>query len=132
MDTESSSTPAPDQAPADPMRSYDVAAFRFTIALDVAATSAPFATELVLGICRELANLAVNPLGGKALHDAMGGRLLNLLCFNDPTPCTEPINPQEVMAMRAMVEQLQAGDPAALQQLFGGLAPAAETNGGAE
>jgi len=120
MDNESPSTPAPTEAP-DPMASYDVPAYRFTIALDVRASSPAFATELVLGICRELANLAVNPLGGAALHDAIGGRMLNLLCFNDPTPCTEPINPQEVMAMRAMVEQLQAGDGSALQALFGGL-----------
>jgi hypothetical protein len=107
----------------DAQAAYQVPAFRFTISLDVAAGNATIAAQRVMLICQTLAQLCTDPLGGRALHDAMGGAVLNIVSFNDPTPVTEPVNPAELSALQDAVRAMQSGDPqalAGLAQLFGG------------
>jgi hypothetical protein len=125
-------TEQPNGAPAQPAEStpYDQPAFRFTLSLDIAATNATIAAQVVMQICARLAQLATDPLGGRALHDAMGGRVLNIVSFNDPTAVTEPVDPKELSMLQDAVRAMQQGDPQALGALQGllglGDAPAAD------
>lgn len=118
-------------APAQPAESqpYDRPAFRFTLSLDVAATNATIAAQVVMQICAQLARLATDPLAGKALHDAMGGRVLNIVSFNDPTAVTEPVDPRELSMLQDAVKAMQQGDPAALGALQGMLGLGGDTGG---
>jgi hypothetical protein len=129
VDTESPSENTTQQP--DGLAPYDVEAWRFTISLDVRAEGAVAASMLVMKLCQQLANLAVNPLGGQALHTTMAGRVLNIVCFNDATPAAGPIDPAELTKLQDVVAQLQS-TPGAADALAGLLGmPPAEQNGGA-
>lgn len=119
-----SESPTPAPAPLDP---YTVPAFRFTVSFDLADGNATAAAMRMMQVCQAMANLCVDPLAGKAAHDVMRGVVLNIVCFNDPTPVDTPLDPAEVSRLQDVVRNLQDGGGLdALGQLLG------QPNGGVE
>jgi hypothetical protein len=123
VDESQSTQPAP-----EPLQPYDQPAFRLTLSIDLAAGNGVVASMRMMEICRALANLCVDPLAGQALHQLLSqgeGSVLNIVCFNDPTPVDTPLDPAEVSRLQDVVANLQAGGGLeALGALLGGGTPA--------